>query len=179
MGGAAFFYGRGKSKDLWGGAGQGKSKDIRMRHPSHDSDRERGKRDPERVTRDSDRGLLGTERAIREIGRGSIALFHSSSLFRPLALRISSHFLSVSPFPRNPFPWFHHSVLPWSEAYITSSSSQDILHQIVMKYSQDFHVARNVYWGYLFITFCCNRMFLPLACSFMLGRLTYSSPNKY
>ena len=106
-------------------------------------------------------------------------LFHSSSLFRPLALLISSHFLSVSPFPQNPFPWFHQSVLPWSEAYIASSPSQDILHQIVMKYWQDFHVARNVYWGYLFITFCCNHMFLPLACSFMLGRLTYSSPNKY
>ena len=86
-----------------GGAGQGKSKDIRMWHPFHDSDHERGKRDPERVIKDSDRGLLGPERAIREIGRGSIALFHSSSLFRPLALLISSHFLiSSEPIPLVP-----------------------------------------------------------------------------
>ena len=49
-----------------GRKGQGKSKDIRMWHPFHDSDHERGKRDPERVIKDSDRGLLGPERAIRE-----------------------------------------------------------------------------------------------------------------
>ena len=56
------------------------------------SNRERGKRDPETNTEKY-------ETQKKQIGRGNIPLIHSSSIYHPLAFLISSQFLSAFPFP--------------------------------------------------------------------------------
>ena len=126
------------------GAGQGKSKDIRMWHPFHDSDHERGKRDPERVIKDSDRGLLGTERAMRDRKRKypslSLFFFLPSSrppdfLSFPLCLPISSE-----PIPLVP-PLCAALIRGIYYIIIKSRHTASNSHEVFTR----FYVARNVY----------------------------------
>ena len=162
------------------GAGQGKSKDIRMWHPFHDSDRERGKERPgksnKRLRQRITRPRKGNKRDRKRKYRSLSLLFSLPSsrppdfLSFPLCLSISSE-----PIPLVP-PLCAALIRGIYNIIIKSRHTASNSHEVFTRFSCRQKCLLRIY---LFITFCCNHMFLPLACSFMLGRLTYSSPNKY